>query len=383
MTLSHAALGAAAEVTDGARYAELASAYGRHLDERLGTRTTLTKKWQHEDLVWPHSDIDLRVILGDPPSDWFSFSHTLATVHRELVTVDPSHRRLLEHPPGWVYLRAEVHAHLVPPAELVSWSLCHPGESPALAEWTQHAAAAPWTPADDRLYHGILASCIHGAYKLDLDSPDNVILDRAGYPVHCVAWHYLAPVVFAAASLGSRRRHRGKMDALHDHQVPAVRQFLALVRDGYRSAPSPEVLLRWTHRVVDTLAISRARLVPASPPLWTELVSAVGVLRCRPSRYAYYLDPPTGVVTGYLIDRETKDLYAAVRTLQAGIAMLPTEIQVLARRFLALVPPPPTTRDALQRFVDGLVRHASLVNEFFSVDLTKLCATHNGNGRLE
>jgi hypothetical protein len=381
VTVSSAAPPASSEATGGDWYAELGAAYQRVLAERHAAPVVLAKKWQPADLVWPHSDIDLRVVVTDPPADWLSFNDTMATVHRELVAADATHRRLLEHPTGWVYLQAEVDQQLVPPAELVTWSACHPGDQAALAAWTEHAELTPWSAADERFYHGILASRVDGAYRLELDSADNVVLDRAAYPAHCVVWHYLAPVVFAAASLRSRHRYRGKTDALHAYDEPEVRRFLTLARDGYRQAPTPEVLLDRIHQITATLSLPARRPVAGSPPTRAEVVSAIGVLRCRAARYAYYLDPPAGAVTGYLIDRETKDFHGAVRILHTGLDILPAAVQVLAQRFLALVPPPPTTRDSLQRFLDDLARHAGLVNDFFSSDLTTQLRRPNGNGQ--
>lgn len=381
MTLSHAARPTSADTSGRDRYADLGAAYRRLLAERLDAPVVLTKKWQPADLVWPHSDIDLRVIVSSPPADWLSFNDTMTAVHRELVNADPIHRRVLEHPTGWVYLQAEVDQQLVPPAELVTWNSCHPDDEDALAAWTRNAEQTPWSEADERFYRGILTSRLNGAYRLELDSGDNVVLDRATYPAHCVAWHYLAPVVFAAASLRARHRYHGKTDALGVSDVPEVRRFLTMARSAYQEAPAAEVLLDHTDRVIATLSLPANVPKPGSSVTPAEVVSAIGVLRCRAARYRYYLDPPPGAVTGYLIDRETKDFHGAVRTLQTGLDMLPPAVQVLAQRFLALAPPPPTTRDSLRRFLDDLVRHADLVNDFFSSDLAAPLPRTTGNGQ--
>jgi hypothetical protein len=355
--------------TVGSRYIALGSEYGRAVEQRLGMSVVVTKKWQNADLVWPHSDIDLRIVVDQIPGDWLQFNEHLAAVQRELVEVDPVRRRLLEHPPGWVFLRGEVDAGFVPAAELATWSICH-GDPDTVARWQEQAVARPWTAEDERFYSGILAGRLDGAYHLEADSADNVLLEPESYAAHCVSWHYLAPVVFATASLLRHYRHVGKTDALRGQESTAVSWFGELAAAGYHSAPATGDLLDRAHRAVDSLRQPARSVDDTSAPSLAEVVSAVGALRCRLARYAYYLDPPVGAATGYLIDRETKDLHGATGILRAGLRKLPTSTRSLAERFLKLVPSPPTTRQSLRRFVDNVTKNTDLVNALFSADLT-------------
>ncbi|NED88672.1 hypothetical protein G3I76_52425, partial [Streptomyces sp. SID11233] len=48
-------------------------------------------------------------------------------------------------------------------------------------------------------------------------------------------------------------------------------------------------------------------------PSRSDWTMTAGMLRVRVARWLYYLDPPPGVATGYLIRREAKELSAAVR----------------------------------------------------------------------
>lgn len=351
-------------------YRAIEERYGHLLAARLDTVAVVTKKWQDADLIWPHSDIDLRIILNEPPADWISFNEHLAQLQRDLVASDPVLRRVLEHPPGWVFLRSEVDAGLVPAAEMATWSHCF-GEPTTVDRWKAHAAAQPWSGEDERFYRGIIAARVGGAYRLEADSADNVVLESERYGAHCVAWHYLAPVAFATRCLHERRRLSGKTEALDAHPSSAITEFLALARAGYRDSPPPEGLLTRAHDVVTTL--------PAPPqltrgadtmPTAAEVVSAIGVLRCRVARYSYYLSPPLSAETGYLIDRETKDLHGAIRVL-ARCATLPAPLGALARRFRDLVPPPPTTRHTLRQFLNNAASHPTLIDELFSADHTR------------
>ncbi|MGH4018609.1 MAG: hypothetical protein ACRDT0_05070 [Pseudonocardiaceae bacterium] len=351
-------------------YPAIEARYGRLVATRLGTAVMVTKKWQDADLVWPHSDIDLRIVLDEPPSDWISLNEHLAQLQRELVAADPVLRRVLEHPPGWVFLRRELDAGLVPAAEVATWSLSF-GDHSAVDRWRSDALARSWSEEDDRFYRGIIAARADGAYRLEEDSANNVVLDAEHYGAHCVSWHYLAPVVFAAASLRTRHRLPGKTEALHDHPVSAVAEFLSLARKGYRDAPAPGTLLAQAHRAITALPALLEEAPPAGrTPTRAEVVSAVGVLRCRIARYSYYLAPPSLAATGYLIDRETKDLHGAIRTLRAACASLHPPLGTLTEWFLQLVPPPPTTRQSLRRFLDNVASEPDVLQELFSADFT-------------
>jgi hypothetical protein len=356
-------------------YPAVEARYGHLATARLGAAVVVTKKWQDTDLVWPHSDIDLRIILDTSPADWIAFNEQLAQLQRELVTEAPVLRRVLEHPPGWVFLRREVDAGLVPAAEIATWSHTF-GDPTAVDAWRAHALSQPWSAADERFYHGIIASRVDGAYRLEADSADNVVLDAEHYGAHCVSWHYLAPVVFASASLRAHRRHAGKSEALLADPDTTVARFLSLARNNYRGAPTPETLLAQAHGAIAALPNLPPPTSSANAtPTRAEVTSAIGVLRCRIARYSYYLAPPPSTATGYLIDRETKDLHGAIRTLTAARATLPGPLGTLVERFLRLLPPPPTTRQSLRRFLDNTAAEPALLEDLFSADLTEAGVT--------
>jgi hypothetical protein len=362
--------GATSLAAEPVGYPAIEARYGSLVAARLGIPVVVVKKWQNTDLVWPHSDIDLRIILGEPPADWISLNEQLAQLQRELVTGDPVLRRVLEHPPGWVFLRHEVDAGFVPAAEVVTWSPSF-GEAATVDHWRSDALARPWSAEDERFYRGIIAARADGAYRLEADSADNVVLHAEQYGAHCVSWHYLAPVVFATASLRTRHRLSGKTEALHGHPIAAVAEFLSLARNGYRDAPAPAALLGQAHLAIATLpALSQRASAAGGTPMRTEVISAVGALRCRIARYSYYLTPPAFAATGYLIDRETKELHGAINTLRAAYTTLPRPLAALTERFLQIVPPPPTTRQSLQRFLDSAASQPELIQELFSADFT-------------
>ncbi|MGH3564897.1 MAG: hypothetical protein ACRDRH_02450 [Pseudonocardia sp.] len=349
-------------------YQQVETAYTTALRAEVGTAVTVTKKWPNEDLLWPHSDLDLRIVLDEALADWVSFNDGLARVHRRVLEADPVRRRVLEHPPGWVFLRSELDRGLVPAAEVATWSSSG-GDPAALQAWQIESGARPWGGEDERFYRGILGGRTGGRYRLAADSADNVVTGRERYGVHCVVWHFLAPVLFAHTALVERRRPAGKSAVLGHHPNPQVRDMYHAATAAHPAVTDPDRLLDQVTQLVDTLRPISAGSDQDNGPTRAELVSALGVLRCRIARYGYYLDPPADVATGYLIDRESKDLYAATSVLAAAAPMFVGETRRVINRFLDLVPAPPTNRASLGAFMQRLRADPGLVEALSSLAL--------------
>ncbi|MFJ4969090.1 hypothetical protein [Streptomyces sp. NPDC088755] len=166
-------------------YLELGALYERELDAHGVGAVMLTHKWQPADLLAPHSDIDVRVLLPQAPADWEEWNHRLALAHAAAVGREVSHRRLLEHPPGFAFTVAEADARLVSAPELATWSLIS-GSSRDFQHWKSRAQMAPWCDTDERFYRGILQGRLGGRYQPAADSTDNVVEDIAAYRRHCV-----------------------------------------------------------------------------------------------------------------------------------------------------------------------------------------------------
>ncbi len=347
--------------------AEYTAALRAELDDDA---VQVTRKWPDEDLLWPHSDLDLRLVLDEAPADWIALNVGIAQAHRRVVEVDPVRRRVLEHPPGWVFLRDEVDRGLVPAAELATWSSAD-GDPASVGVWQAMSAARPWGAEDERFYRAVLDGRTGGRYRLAADSADNVVTDRDRYGVHCVVWHFLAPVLFAHTALTTHRRPPGKTAVLRHHPDPEVHRLVevAIAKPGTNTA----------ERCLGTATRLVAALAPVETPndhdracTWAELASALGVLRCRTARYVYYLAPAAGASTGYLIDREGKDLYAATAVLAVAAPHLANEPRKMIRRFLDLVPARPTNRAGLAEFVHRLRADPGLVNALFSLPVDDL-----------
>ncbi|MGW4792727.1 hypothetical protein ACWEPC_10000 [Nonomuraea sp. NPDC004297] len=351
-------------------YVQLGSAYARQLGVQGTAPAMLAHKWQLTDLLAPHSDLDIRILLDHPPEDWWEWNQRLAAAHTAVVSQNAVNRRQLEHPPGFAFTIAEVDQRRVVPAELATWSLIS-GHPRTFHRWKSQAQMAPWGRADELFYRGILDARTGGRYRLSADSTDNVHVDLPGYHRHCVLWHYLAPCWFAIASLATRTRCPGKFAALAQWHPPGLERygeaFVRRVHDGH-DQPIADLL-----RAAQAAVTAALRHLPAPvgdevpPPAFT---MAAGMLRVRVARWLYYLDPPRGTATAYLIHREARELRSAAAALRAFASDQATREQRLAARVAALLPTGPTTERVLGRTLDAWQRHRALVEDFLTAGCT-------------
>ncbi|WP_328549908.1 hypothetical protein [Streptomyces sp. NBC_00366] len=357
-----------------ASYALLGVVYAEQLAAQDVTASMLTHKWEAGDLIAPHSDIDIRVILDRAPDSWWEWNERLATAHHQAVLLDPAHSRLLEHPPGFAFTADELDRNQVSPAEISTWSVVT-GSAATLGRWQSRARMMPWSRADERFYRGILDARIGGRYRLDKDSTDNVRDDLDGYRRHCIAWHYVAPCWFASAALATRTRCPGKTAALnqwHPGELEALaEEFLRVSAASSEPEPSPTRLLRSAHVTVD--AVLRRTPHPRPLPEESETGAAAwtttaGMLRVRVARWIYYLDPPPETVTGYLIAREEKELRSARNTLTRLADRASGDDALLVKAMSELLPPGPTTASTLHDLLALWSRHRSVVEDFLSAN---------------
>ncbi len=356
-------------------YPGLGALYEHELDAHGVGAVMLTHKWQPADLLAPHSDIDVRVLLPEAPANWEEWNHRLAAAHKSAVRREVSHGRLLEHPPGFAFTVPEADGRLVCAPELATWSLIS-GSARDFQRWRSRAQMAPWCEIDERFYRAILQSRLGGRYQLAADSTDNVVEDITAYRRHCVAWHYLAPCWFAAAALATRTRCPGKTAALTQWRPDGLDAYAELFLRHSEDGPNGRLrsarhLLRAAHV---SLEAAMRRIPQASHPpdkgkesTATDWAMTAGMLRVRVARWLYYLDPPHGVATEYLIRREAKELRSAAQTLNALAEDGATPAQRLAARMAGLIPTGPTTPDTLRTTLALWHQQKSTVQEFLSL----------------
>ncbi|MFB8088407.1 hypothetical protein [Streptomyces sp. NPDC055992] len=352
-------------------YSRLGAIYAEQLSSRGAAAAMLTHKWQARDLIAPHSDIDIRVILDHAPTSWWKWNEQLAAAHDQAVRLDPLHSRLLEHPPGFAFTVSELDRGRVSPAGVCTWSLVT-GSATPLQRWQTRAQEMPWSSTDERFYRGILDARVKGRYQLDNDSTDNVLHDLDAYRKHCIAWHYVAPCWLAAAALTTRTRFPGKTAALSQWQPGELAEhatkFLHLATTSQPSlAPSEQ--LAAAHAALQALLLRTppAQALLDEPSAYTQAwTTTAGMLRVRVARWIYYLNPPPRTATDYLIAREEKELDSARKTLTRIADITTGDDVLLAKAMAGLLPSGPTTPSALRDLLALWHRHRSVVEDFLS-----------------
>jgi hypothetical protein len=348
-------------------YVRLGTAYEQALGVQGILPAMLAHKWQPADLLAPHSDLDIRILLAQPPQDWWEWNHRLATAHTAVVSQEIVNRRLLEHPPGFAFTLSEVDQRRVSPAELATWSMIS-GHPRPFHRWKSQAQMAQWSRADELFYRGILDARVGGRYRLSADSTDNVHIDLPGYRRHCILWHYIAPCWFAIASLATRTRCPGKFAALAQWHPPGLEHYgQAFARQARDQHNQPIAgLLRQAHAAVTAAMRHLPATAEYNEALHPTSTLTTGMLRVRVARWLYYLDPPAGTATAYLVRREARELQAAATVLHAFAADQATGEQRLAARMADLLPTGPTTERVLRDTLTRWHRHRTLLEDFLN-----------------
>jgi len=130
----------------------------------------------------------------------------------------------------------------------------------------------------------------------------------------------------------------------------------------------PKALLTAVHEAVRQIVADLHRPKDFEPvedaaTAWT---TAVGMLRVRPARCLYYLNPPPGVVTDYLIAREAKELRIAKAVLLHAAETAPPERKALILHSAACIPDGKTDRHVLAKLLSDWQTHRFVFEELFT-----------------
>ena len=87
-------------------YKKIKEIYWKKLQEQSHNIVLLTHKWSDSDLLYPFSDLDLRIITKDIV-DSFDLNEKLYQAHYNAVKETEYGDRILEHPVGLMYTETE------------------------------------------------------------------------------------------------------------------------------------------------------------------------------------------------------------------------------------------------------------------------------------
>ena len=348
-------------------YQNVEMLYGQAIQKAVPHYLLLAKKWQDEDLRWSHSDLDFRIIVTGRDIDWAQLNIACYESHFNLVFSDPLLKRVLEHTAGYVFTDEEVSQRLLPASEALTWSWSHGCQS-SLLEWRQDYENSHWQDADEKFYQSVIESRL-GCFYLEKDSADNVSVNVRDYQLHCLCWHYFISVRFAQLALKERRFFNGKNAVLMSDQDTKRFADSLLISNHVDNHELLKKIEQYLYACVpQTINESNQQ---KSVITRTDVVKALGMLRCRPMRYLYYLRPPAGVVTDYLIEREWSEICYIVRVLSAFLPLITDKsVKYSLRDVLEWFPNQKSTVQTLNRFIEYFQKETSTFNQACRLLLT-------------
>ena len=307
-------------------YQEITDAYASELRHELGSRFSLFAKWAPDDYVYPFSDVDLRIAVPKV-EDLYEISDILCRVHRKMAASIPFGDRILEHPYGFLYVDRDIGEDRVVADDIKRCYFVN-GEAKAFRKLAEAAGAHGMSPSylrriiDGRL--GRFTTVNEYRFK------DPVYQKR--YETYCLLWHYYIPCVYAAECLKAGTVYPQKICA-DWYRSDDLREIILEYREGRTGAYDNDLVLQETERELRGL-LAELPDEPAEIPRERDRAAAaeaVCMLRTRCCRVDYYLAPPPGVGTEYLMRRELKEFQRIASCLDSRSEAVRELRQILSR----------------------------------------------------
>ncbi|MBO4616099.1 MAG: hypothetical protein J5717_01995 [Lachnospiraceae bacterium] len=279
-------------------YKKVEDIYWDKVLEQSNQVVLLTKKWSDEDLLYPYSDLDLRIITQDN-IDFFELNEKLYKAHCNTVMEVEDGERILEHPAGFMYKVSECVGNEVYKIDFVKTSFVNGDEDLFIR------AKSSLDPKE--IDKGWLESFYNKRYKRFTMKYEYKYKDQAKNKIfekYCIVWHYYIPCVYALQCMVSGINFTNKID--RDWYSPEFQKKIEDFKHGIVPKEEPEELIR----EVDA---ELGKLVQKYSINWHIKDSKVGyeakyMLRTRISRLLFYLYPVNSIDTMYLQQRECGEL---------------------------------------------------------------------------
>ena len=283
-------------------YQEITDAYASELRHALGSRFSLFAKWTPDDYVYPFSDVDLRIAMPEA-EDLNEISDILCRVHRKMVASVPFGDRILEHPYGFLYLDRDIAENRVIADDIKRCYFVN-GE---VSAFRKLAVAAEAYAMSDPYFLRIIDGRL-GRFTMINEYRFRDPVYQKQYETYCLLWHYYLPCAYAVECLKAGRVYPQKI-CLDWYRSEYLSQIILEYREGRIGVYDNDLVLKETERDLRRMLTKlpdrhASRRQEEDRALVTE---AVCMLRTRCCRIAYYLAPPLGIDTKYLMRRELSE----------------------------------------------------------------------------
>lgn len=287
-------------------YNKIYEEYGKMLFEKVLDVIFVSKKWSDNDLVWPFSDLDFRLITDNKTIDFYTINEIIFSIQKEIIQKDSKILgRILEHPPGYIFKYSELIDNYM--EDINNWSFCY-GEKKKFDQIKK-------INGEKRLFdYNYYINIIKKRYKKFSFNTEYIFDDEKlnkCYRLYCVLWHYYFPCVYALNSLKNHSSQKNKIISTPNSQKEIILSvYNDIITNNFDNLYKYN--LTSVINAVDTeikYNIEEEELNNKNNCVNTnKYLEAISMLRTRIARYLLYLDSPQNNNKDYLIKREINEL---------------------------------------------------------------------------
>lgn len=287
-------------------YSSIYETYGKKLSEKIPELIFVSKKWSDNDLKWPFSDLDFRLILKDGFLDFYSINEKAFLIQKKMVKKNSGILgRILEHPPGYIFKYSELLTNYL--EDINNWSFCYGDkkrfESIKMSNCNKKSF-------DYTYYINILRKRYKRFSFITEYKFDDKVLNKC-YQVYCILWHYYYPCIYALNSLQNHLPQEYKiLDFYHPKQKIIMSAYKDIVSNNHESLYKYNLddLIICVDNEIEQYVSKLNVDIKMDSVTKDNYFEAIAMLRTRIARYLLYLDDLPNSDKGYLIEREINEL---------------------------------------------------------------------------
>lgn len=285
------------------------------------------KKWAYEDYLWPFSDFDYRIVIKDGSDiDFFRLNEILYIVQLQMQTENPQLRRIMEHPPGYIFFESEIMTDYLEDFRI--WSFAG-GNSEKFFEFKNFLDSRK--DFDQCFYQKIIEKRYRKfSFKTEYRDYTKDIITT--YEIYCVLWHYYFPCMFAIQSLKEGRSKGQKIhkDFLKPGFISDTFQRLHDVGSHFDAMDISFVIGEVEKPIAEEISEVVYDNADNDNYMTMSFVEAMGMMRTRIARLRLYLEQDK-IDRHYLAIREIAELNNMFSTLYqySGIGKFAETLSIL------------------------------------------------------
>ena len=287
------------------KYEFIYEEYGEKMKNSIGDIIFVSKKWNDADLVWPFSDLDIRIILEKKKYDFFEINEKIFEVHKRIEKQNKINQRILEHTPGYVFLENELFNHRV--EDVNNWSFCY-GDISKFKKLKDYYKRFNKANKNNDYYKRII---IKRYKKFSFDNEFNQYKNEEHdkYMIYCIVWHYYFPCIYAIYSINDNKVKNRKIDE-NFIKNDMILSIYKKIKDGSISNKDYNIndLIKIVDKEISQELIKNNIKLIIEKSDDTNILEAISMLRTRICRYKLYLDDTLTFDRNYLINREINEL---------------------------------------------------------------------------